>query len=102
MTRQQILAPLAGWSAPLAEIPDAVFARAMLGEGAAIDPVGSELRAPCDGEIISIAASRHAVALRSGAGAEILLHVGVDTVGLGGEGFDVVVRKGDRVRAGTC
>ncbi len=100
MTRQQILAPLAGWSAPLAEIPDAVFARAMLGEGAAIDPVGSELRAPCDGEIISIAASRHAVALRSGAGAEILLHVGVDTVGLGGEGFDVVVRKGDRVRAG--
>ena len=95
-----ILAPLAGWSAPLTEIPDAVFANAMLGDGAAIDPLGSELRAPCDGEIISIAASRHAVALRSGAGAEILVHVGIDTVGLAGEGFELRVRKGDRVRAG--
>jgi phosphoenolpyruvate-protein phosphotransferase len=100
MTRTAILAPLAGWSAPLSEIPDAVFAKAMLGEGAAIDPLSCELRAPCDGEVISIAAARHAVALRTAAGAEILLHVGVDTVGLGGEGFELQVRKGDRVRAG--
>src|ERR1041384_2388623 len=95
-----IRAPLAGWSAPLAEIPDAAFAGGMLGEGAAIDPLGREMRAPCDGEVISIAASRHAVALRSAAGAEILVHVGIDTVGLAGEGFEVHVRKGDRVRAG--
>ena len=95
-----ILAPFAGWCAPLDEVPDAAFAKAMLGDGVAIDPVSPELRAPCDGEIISVAAARHALALRSSAGAEILLHVGIDTVALGGEGFQVHVRKGDRVRAG--
>lgn len=95
-----ILAPFAGWCAPLDEVPDAAFAKALLGEGVAIDPVSAELRAPCDGEIISIAAARHALALRSTAGAEILVHVGIDTVTLGGEGFQVHARKGDRVRAG--
>ena len=96
----KIVAPLAGWCAPLAEIPDAAFAQGMLGEGVAIDPTGSELRAPCDGEVISIAAARHAVALRTAAGAELLIHVGIDTVALGGAGFTVQVRKGERVRAG--
>jgi multiphosphoryl transfer protein len=96
----KILAPLAGWCAPLSEIPDAAFAQGMLGEGVAIDPTGSELRAPCDGEVISIAAARHAVALRTSAGVELLIHVGIDTVALGGAGFTVKVRKGDRVRAG--
>jgi multiphosphoryl transfer protein len=95
-----ILAPFAGWCAPLDEVPDAAFAKAMLGEGVAIDPTGGELRAPCDGEIISVAAARHAVALRTPAGAEVLIHVGIDTVALAGEGFEVHVRKGDRVRAG--
>jgi phosphocarrier protein FPr/phosphocarrier protein len=97
---EKILAPFAGWSSSLAEIPDEVFARAMLGEGVALDPTGGELRAPCDGEVITIAAARHAIALRTPAGAEILVHVGVDTVALGGEGFNPRVRKGDRVRAG--
>jgi len=96
----KILAPLAGWCAPLAEIPDAAFAQGMLGEGVAIDPTGNELRAPCEGEVISIAAARHAVALRTPAGAEILIHVGIDTVALGGAGFTVTVRNGDRVHAG--
>jgi phosphoenolpyruvate-protein phosphotransferase len=91
--------PLAGWCSPLAETPDAAFAERMLGDGVAIDPTGSELCAPCDGEIISIAAARHAVALRSG-GVEILIHVGIDTVALGGDGFDIAVRKGERVRRG--
>jgi multiphosphoryl transfer protein len=96
----KICAPFSGWSCPLAEIPDEVFARAMLGEGAAIDPTSHELCAPCDGEVISVAAALHAVALRAANGAEILVHVGIDTVALGGEGFTMLVRKGDRVRAG--
>jgi phosphoenolpyruvate-protein phosphotransferase len=96
----QIRAPFSGWSTALAEIPDEVFARAMLGEGAAIDPTSHELCAPCDGEVISVAAALHAVALRAANGAEILVHVGIDTVALGGQGFTVLVRKGDRVRAG--
>ncbi|HEU4781260.1 MAG TPA: PTS glucose transporter subunit IIA, partial [Steroidobacteraceae bacterium] len=95
-----IRAPFAGWCSPLSEIPDAAFAQGMLGDGVGLDPTGNELRAPCDGEVISVAASRHALALRAAAGAEILVHVGVDTVGLAGEGFHVHVRKGDKVRAG--
>jgi len=95
-----IRAPFAGWCSALGEIPDQVFARAMLGEGVAIDPTGNELRAPCDGEVISIAAARHAVALRAPGGAEILVHVGIDTVALGGKGFKLHTRKGDRVHAG--
>ena len=97
-----ILAPLAGWSAPLAEIPDAVFARACSATASAIDPLGHELRAPCDGEVISIAAARHAVALRSPTGAEILMHVGIDTVGARRRGLQLHVRKGDRCARATC
>jgi phosphoenolpyruvate-protein phosphotransferase len=100
MTRLALRAPLAGWSTPPEEIPDEVFAKRMLGDGVAIDPVGNVLHAPCDGEVISIAASRHAIALRHANGAEILMHVGIDTVGLAGEGFDLLVRKGERVHAG--
>jgi phosphoenolpyruvate-protein phosphotransferase len=97
---ETILAPLSGWSAPLGEIPDEVFARAMMGDGAAIEPLSAELRAPSDGEIISVAAARHAVALRTPGGAEILLHVGIDTVALAGEGFEIHVETGRHVRAG--
>ena len=95
-----IRAPFAGWCVPLSEIPDAAFAQGLLGDGVGLDPVGNELRSPCDGEVISVAASRHALALRATNGAEILVHVGVDTVALAGEGFNVHVRKGDRVHAG--
>ena len=97
---KSIRAPFGGWSSPLAEIPDEVFARAMLGDGVALEPTDAVLRAPCEGEIISIAAARHAIALRTPDGAEILVHVGIDTVELGGEGFTPRVRKGDRVHAG--
>lgn len=100
MSSVTLRAPLAGWSAPPEEIPDDVFAKRMLGDGVAIDPIGSVLHAPCDGEVISIAASRHAIALRHSSGAEILMHVGIDTVGLAGEGFELMVRKGERVHAG--
>src|SRR5688572_6647221 len=95
-----VLSPFGGWCSPLDEVPDAAFAQRMLGDGVAIDPTGDELRAPCDGEIISIAAARHAIALRAPNGAEILIHVGIDTVALAGQGFQVRVRKGDQVRAG--
>ena len=100
MSKLTLLAPLAGWSTPLEEAPDAVFAGRMLGDGLAIDPTGSTLYAPCDGELIAVPATRHAVTLRTLEGAEILLHVGIDTVGLGGEGFELHARQGQHVRAG--
>lgn len=93
-------APLGGWAATLDEVPDEVFAQRMLGDGIAIDPTTSELLAPCDGEVISVAATRHAVAVRAASGAEILMHVGIDTVALQGEGFEAHVRPGDRVCTG--
>lgn len=92
--------PLRGWCAPLDETPDEVFAQRLLGDGVAIDPTGDTLHAPCDGEIVSVAASKHAVAVRADIGAEILLHVGIDTVALAGEGFEALVQPGERVRQG--
>ncbi|HEU4601238.1 MAG TPA: phosphoenolpyruvate--protein phosphotransferase, partial [Steroidobacteraceae bacterium] len=93
--------PLAGWSSSLDEAPDPVFAGRMLGDGLLVDPTGHELFAPCDGEIISVAPSKHAISIRSTEGVEVLIHVGIDTVALGGAGFDVHVAAGERVSAGT-
>jgi multiphosphoryl transfer protein len=96
----RLLAPLAGWSTPLDEAPDQVFASRLLGDGLAIDPTSDRLSAPCDGELIVIAAARHAVTLRTAEGCEVLLHVGIDSVELGGQGFELHARQGARVRAG--
>jgi phosphoenolpyruvate-protein phosphotransferase len=95
-----LLAPLPGWSTPLDEVPDPVFAGRMLGDGLAVDPIGGTLHAPCDGEIIALPESRHAVTLRGAGGAEVLMHIGIDTVGLGGKGFEAHVGVGRRVAAG--
>jgi phosphoenolpyruvate-protein phosphotransferase len=97
-----LLAPLAGWSTPLDEVPDEVFAARMLGEGVAIDPTAGTLYAPCDGELLLVAASRHAVTVRTPEGCEVLVHVGIDTVGLAGEGFQVHATQGSHVRAGDA
>jgi phosphocarrier protein FPr/phosphocarrier protein len=102
MANLTLVSPLRGWCAPLDETPDAVFAQRLLGDGVAIDPTSNVLHAPCDGEVISVAAARHAIALRAPNGAEILLHVGIDTVALDGDGFEVHVAAGARVRQGDA
>lgn len=100
MARLLLTAPTSGWMLPLEKVPDAAFAEGMVGPGAAIDPTDGLLRAPCDGEVAMVADARHAVTIAAGNGALVLLHVGIDTVGLEGEGLTVRVAKGDRVRAG--
>ncbi|MBO9708217.1 MAG: phosphoenolpyruvate--protein phosphotransferase [Caulobacter sp.] len=100
MSNLVLSSPLKGWVAPLDETPDAVFAERMLGDGLAIDPLGSTLHAPCDARVIAVHGTRHAVTLRADNGAEILMHVGLETVGLGGEGFEVHVKDGQAVKAG--
>lgn len=100
MEELTLLAPLDGWAAPLDEVPDPVFSDRMMGDGVAIDPTGSVLCAPCDGEIVLLHQSLHAVTLRAGNGAEILMHVGLDTVALGGRGFTADVVQGQKVKAG--
>ncbi len=100
MSNLVLSSPLKGWVAPLDETPDAVFSERMLGDGLAIDPLGSTLHAPCDGRVISAPATRHSITLRAENGAEILMHVGLETVGLGGQGFEVHVQDGQSVKAG--
>ncbi|MEA1649179.1 phosphoenolpyruvate--protein phosphotransferase [Nitrospirillum sp. BR 11164] len=102
VTRLTLLAPLDGWATPLDEVPDPVFAQRMMGEGLALDPTGASLRAPCDGVVLTVHRARHAVTLRADCGVEILMHVGLETVALGGRGFTVHVAEGAVVRAGDA
>ena len=97
----ELLAPLAGWVLPLTEVPDPVFAAAMAGDGVAIDPTSETLHAPCDGDVVLMGAATHALTLRSRAG-DVLIHVGIDTVQLGGAGFRLRVRDGEIVQAGQA
>ena len=100
MSNLVLVAPMGGWTGPLEEVPDPVFSGKIMGDGVALDPTESILRAPCDGEVLTVAAAKHAVVLRAANGAEILLHVGCNTVELGGEGFAVHVVTGQAVRTG--
>lgn len=96
-----IASPLAGWATPLDQVPDPVFAEKMLGDGVAIDPVEGRLVAPGAGTVVSVHPSGHAVTLALDAGPVLLMHIGLDTVGLGGVGFLPRVHEGDRVEAGA-
>ncbi|WP_342250508.1 phosphoenolpyruvate--protein phosphotransferase [Sphingomonas sp. OTU376] len=95
------MSPLAGWLSGLDEVPDPVFAQRMLGDGVAIDPTGDCLHAPCGGEVTVLQPSGHAVTIRTAQGAEILMHIGLDTVALKGEGFSPCVAVGDHVATGA-
>jgi phosphoenolpyruvate-protein phosphotransferase len=100
MTAIQLTAPLHGWATALDDVPDAVFAGRMLGDGAAIDPLGQVLHAPCDGTVLTLHAGGHAITLRGQGGVELLMHIGIDTVQLGGAGFTAKVAVGDTVTRG--
>lgn len=100
MTELTIHAPFGGWLLGLGDVPDEAFAAGMVGEGVAIDPTDTQVRAPFDGVVAGLPASRHAVTLRSAEGVELLIHVGLDTVALAGEGFTAHVAEGDAVRTG--
>ncbi|OQP06722.1 PTS glucose transporter subunit IIA [Geobacillus sp. 46C-IIa] len=97
---ETIVAPLSGTIVPLEDVPDPVFAQKMMGDGLAIDPTDGDVVAPVDGEIIQLFPTKHAVGLRSEAGVELLIHVGIDTVSMNGEGFTAYVKAGDRVKRG--
>lgn len=98
MSTLTLVAPIKGWVAPLDEVPDPVFAERILGDGIAIDPTDATVHAPCDAVVASVA--RHAVTLRAANGAEILIHIGLETVALHGQGFVTHVREGASVRTG--
>lgn len=93
-------APLSGPVLTLAKVPDAVFASGAMGEGIAIDPLNDTLYSPCAGVVIHVARTGHALTVRADNGAELLLHLGLDTVELQGEGFSMLVKEGARVSNG--
>lgn len=96
----QIYAPVSGKIIPIEEVPDPVFSQKMMGEGVAVIPTDGNIHAPVDGEVIQVAPTKHAVGILAKDGTEILIHVGLETVSLQGEGFQVAVQTGDKVLAG--
>lgn len=96
----QIYAPVDGELIPLEQVPDPVFSQKMMGEGVAIVPKKSNITAPVEGKIIQVASTKHAIGILAEDGSEILIHIGLDTVNLKGEGFKVVVKEGDQVSSG--
>ncbi|WP_077324351.1 PTS system trehalose-specific EIIBC component [Virgibacillus siamensis] len=97
---EKIYAPLNGLISPLEDVPDPTFSQKMMGDGIAIEPTDGNVVAPLDGEIVQIFPTKHAVGILSNAGTEVLIHIGLDTVNLDGEGFEAHVKQGDKVKAG--
>lgn len=95
-----LVAPISGQMLPIEQVPDPVFAQKMVGDGISIDPLSQRLVAPCDGEVIQLHPSGHAITLKTDSGLEVLMHIGLDTVTLRGQGFTPQVKVGDRVTTG--
>ena len=95
-----IAAPMNGNAIPLEEVPDETFAQGVLGLGAAIEPNEGKVVAPADGTVETIFDTKHAIGLSLNNGAEILIHIGINTVELGGEGYKAFVAEGDKVKKG--
>ena len=93
-------APMAGKAVPITQVPDPTFSEGMLGNGIAIEPAEGKVYAPCDATVDMMFTTGHAVSLVADCGAEILIHVGLETVGLEGKPFTVHVANGDKVTKG--
>ena len=93
-------APMAGKAVPISQVPDPTFAEGMLGNGIAIEPADGKVYAPCDATVDMMFTTGHAVSLVADCGAEILIHVGLETVSLEGKPFKVLVANGDKVKKG--
>src|SRR6202000_2984335 len=95
-----LVAPLSGVMVPLETVPDPVFAQKMVGDGVSIDPTSDELLSPLAGKVTQLHSAGHAVTITGDNGLDVLLHIGLDTVLLRGEGFTPLVREGDTVAMG--
>lgn len=100
MTQLALSAPMSGVIVPLEMVPDPVFAKKMVGEGISIDPIEAYLCAPCDGEVVLVQPSGHAITVRHASGVEVLMHIGLETVSLEGDGFSPLVKAGQQVKCG--
>ncbi len=98
--KTELLSPVKGEILELSEVPDPTFAQKILGDGIAFKPEIGEIVAPVDAEVVNLFDTKHALGLKTESGAEVLIHIGLDTVKMGGEGFEAFVEQGDNVKAG--
>src|SRR5699024_7444665 len=98
--KETIFAPVNGKTTPLENVPDPTFSEKMMGNGLASEPTDGKVVSPVDGEVVSTLPTKHAVGLKSKSGVELLIHIGLETVNMEGEGFDVHVKQGDQVKVG--
>lgn len=96
----KLYAPVDGKLVSLEEVPDPVFSEKMMGDGIAVKPTSDEVLSPCDGKIVQVFHTKHAVGIQTANGADVLIHVGLETVELNGEGFTSFVDEGDQVKQG--
>lgn len=96
----EIYAPLTGEYINIENIPDPVFAQKMMGEGFGINPTEGEVVSPIEGKVDNVFPTKHAIGLKADNGLEILVHIGLDTVQLDGQGFEILVSIGDTVQVG--
>lgn len=99
---REISSPVAGIVLPLDQVPDPAFAAGTVGHGVGIDPTGDTVYAPAEATIVALQPTGHAVGMVLDGGVELLIHIGIDTVQMGGEGFTVHVEAGKKVKAGTA
>jgi glucose-specific phosphotransferase system IIBC component len=97
---EKYISPIKGKLIPISEVPDQVFSQKMMGDGFAIEPEDGLVVAPADGKIINVFPTKHAIGFQTVGGREILIHFGIDTVNLKGEGFETLVNEGEEVKAG--
>ncbi|QGU94856.1 hypothetical protein GOM49_06870 [Clostridium bovifaecis] len=95
-----IVSPLDGTILDISSVPDAVFSQKMMGDGFAIEPDNGDVVSPVTGTISSIFPTKHAIGIIANNGLELLVHFGLDTVNLQGEGFEALVKDGDKIKAG--
>jgi len=95
-----VVAPMTGKVVKIEDVPDQVFSQKMIGDGLAIEPVDGTVVAPLDGEVVNLFPTKHAIGIRGSHDLEVLIHIGLETVALNGEGFESHVKQGDKVKAG--
>lgn len=96
----ELKAYVSGTIVKLEDVPDPVFSEKMMGDGIAIEPIEGKIVSPVDGEIIQVFPTKHAIGIKTNNGVEILIHIGLETVAMNGEGFNAHVSQGEKVRVG--
>ena len=97
----KVLSPVKGKLISIKDVPDMTFSEEMIGKGVAIIPEGNEIYSPVDGKVTTVFITGHAIGITTKEGVDLLIHIGIDTVNLKGEGFEVKVKDGEDIKAGT-